>query len=133
MKPVEDALLATQDMNKLATLGKQIDGKMTFSVEAAANVPSFDAPADLSHDLGAKAATFSYCEDGDELDCYVWFGDRARWKSGKFSFAHPNGTPAIENLSIRFHAKSRTGMAADRIRELIRTTDWSAVAASLTK
>ena len=138
VKPVQDAAEA-HDFSKLQALSKQIDGATSFSVEADANVPGFDfAPSDLAHDLGAKGAAFSYCENGEELDCYVWFGDRARWKSTegnsrRFSFAHPNGTPALENLNIRFHAKARTGMAADRIRELIRTTDWSGVAASLTK
>ena len=138
VKPVQDAAEA-HDFAKLQALSKQIDGATSFSVEADANVPGFEfAPSDLAHDLGAKGAAFSYCESGEELDCYVWFGDRTRWKSAdgnmrKFSFAHPNGTPAVENLNIRFHAKSRTGMAADRIRELIRTTDWSAIAAAMTK
>lgn len=44
----------------MAALGKQIDGAMTFSIEAESN--SFSIPAEqeeMAHDLGAKGATFS--------------------------------------------------------------------------
>jgi hypothetical protein len=139
VKPVEDALLQTKDVARMAALGKQIDGTMTFTVEAESN--NFSIPAeqqDLAHDLAAKGATFSFCASGEQLDCYVVFGDAARWKPYKddgreFVFAHPKLTPAVENLLIRFHAKNPAGAAADRIHELIRTTNWTPIQQALTK
>ena len=139
VKPIQDALLKTSDIAKMTALAKQIDGNTYFSIEVLSNNPSMSAEqADMAHDLGAKGATFSYCESGEQLDCYVVFGDAARWKPYKtggrdFVFAHPKHTPAVENLSIRFHAKNPAGMAADRIHELIRTTNWTPIQESLTK
>jgi len=139
VKPVVEQLQGLTDITKAAALAKQIDGKTEFSIDSDANVfVAGDRDADFAHDLGAKGAAFSFCERGDQLDCYVVFGNPARWKpkgdgSRAFAYAHPNGVPAIENLVIHFHAKSPTGMAADRIHELIRTTDWTPIDRSLTK
>ncbi|HEX7421395.1 MAG TPA: hypothetical protein VF505_16005 [Thermoanaerobaculia bacterium] len=139
VKPIQDALLQTSDVAKMAALGKQIDGNTSFSIEAEPNNSSIPAEqAELAHDLGAKGATFSFCQSGEQLDCYVVFGDTSKWKPYKtggrdFVFAHPKHTPAVENLSIRFHAKNSAGMAADRIHELIRTTNWTPIQESLTK
>lgn len=137
VKPIYDELTKTKDMSKARALGQQLDGKTEFSVEARANVlATGGSAADYAHDLGAKGAAFSFCERGPQLDCYVVLGEKSRWKpapSGRrdFGFAHPKGTPFVENLTIHFHAKSPTGMAADRVHELIRGTDWAPVAASL--
>jgi len=139
VKPIEDALLQTSDVAKMAALGKQIDGNTSFSIEAEANNSSIPAEeAELAHDLGAKGATFSFCQSGEQLDCYVVFGDAARWKPFKtdgrdFVFVHPKRMPAVENLFIRFHAKNPAGAAADRIHELIRITNWTPIQESLTK
>ena len=139
VKPVEDALLETKDVAKMAELGKQIDGTMTFTIEAEPNSFSIQAEqADMAHDPGAKGATFSFCQSEEQLDRYVVFGDAARWKPYRndgrdFAFAHPRQTPVVENLFIRFHAKNPSGAAADRIHELIRTTNWTPIQESLTK
>jgi hypothetical protein len=139
VKPIQDALMQTSDIAKMAALGKQIDGNTDFSIEAEPNNPSITSEqTDPAHNLGAKGATFSFCESEDQLDCYVVFGDAAKWKPYKtgsrdFVFAHPKRNPVVENLIIRFHAKNPVGMAADRIRELIRTTNWTPIQESLTK
>lgn len=138
VKPIQDALLQTSDVAKMAALGKQIDGNTSFSIEAEPNNSSIPEQAELAHDLGAKGATFSFCESGEQLDCYVVFGDAARWKPYKtggrdFVFAHPKRMPAVENVFIRFHAKNPAGAAADRIHELIRITNWTPIQESLTK
>jgi hypothetical protein len=139
VKPIQDALLHTSDIAKMAALGKQIDGNTSFSIEALPNNSSMSAEqVGKAHDLGAKGATFSFCESAENLDCYVVFGDAARWKPYKnggrdFVFAHPKHMPAVENLSIRFHAKNPAGAAADRIHELIRVTNWTPIQDSLTK
>jgi len=139
VKPIADQLEHITDFTKAAALAKQIDGKTDFKVEADANVFVIgDTDSDFAHDLGAKGATFSFCDRGEELDCYVVFGEASRWKARSeggraFAYAHPNGSPFVENLVVHFHAKSPTGMAADRIHELIRTTDWTPIANALTR
>jgi hypothetical protein len=139
VKPIADQLEHITDFAKAAALAKQIDGKTDFKVEAEANVfVAGSNDSDFAHDLGAKGAAFSFCDRGDQLDCYVVFGEPARWKAKNgggraFAYAHPKGSPFVENLVIHFHAKSPTGMAADRIHELIRTTDWMPVTNALTR
>ena len=139
VKPIADQLTNITDISKAASLGKEIDGKMDFSVDADANVFVVgDSDSDFAHDLGAKGAAFSFCARGNELDCYVVFGEPSRWKPNKdgqraFAYAHPNGSPYVENLIVHFHAKNPTGMAADRIHELIRTTNWAPIEQALTK
>ena len=139
VKPVADQLQHITDFTKAAALAKQIDGKTDFNVEAEANVFVVgDSDSDFAHDLGANGAAFSFCDHGDQLDCYVVFGEPARWKAKEgggraFAYAHPKGSPFVENLTIHFHAKSPTGMAADRVHELIRTTDWAPITNALTR
>ena len=87
---------------------------------------------------GGKGQTVAYCGSGVQLGVYGVFGGAARWKPYKtggreFACAQPKHAPAVENLSIRFHAKNPAGMAADRIHELIRTTNWTPIQESLTK
>jgi hypothetical protein len=139
VKPIADQLQNITDINKAASLAKEIDGKMEFTVDADANVfVAGDSESDFAHDLGAKGAASSFCDRGNELDCFVVFGEPSRWKPGKdgeraFTYAHPKGFPAVENLIVHFHAKSPTGMAADRIRTLIRATDWTPISNALTR
>jgi len=139
VKPIVDQLEGLKDFSKAAALAKQIDGKMEFSVDADANVFVVGgSESDFAHDLAAKGATFSFCDRGEELDCFVVFGEPSRWKpkSGgerAFVYAQPKGAPAVENLVVHFHAKSPTGMAADRIHALIQTTNWVPIEQALTK
>jgi len=139
VKPIADQLQNLTDINKAASLAKEIDGKTEFSVDADANTFFVgDAESDFAHDLGAKGAAFSFCDRGKELDCFVVFGEPSRWKPNNptergFTFAHPKGFPAVENLVVHFHAKSPTGMAADRIHTLIRMTDWTPISNALTR
>ncbi|HEY6843604.1 MAG TPA: hypothetical protein VI391_05500 [Thermoanaerobaculia bacterium] len=139
VKPIADQLQHITDFGKAAELAKQIDGKTEFRVEAEANVFVAGAnDSDFAHDLGAKGAAFSFCDRGEQLDCFIVFGEPSRWKprseGGRaFAYAHPKGSPYVENLVIRFHAKSPTGMAADRVHELIRTTDWAPISNALTR
>ncbi|HKB80586.1 MAG TPA: hypothetical protein VKH35_12810 [Thermoanaerobaculia bacterium] len=143
IQPVVDqinALVAKRDLDQMMKVQSRIDGKLKFSVEVSPNIPSVGgSEADFAHDLGARGAAFSYCDKGDELECAVVLGDWAHHSTAadgyrNYKFVHAaDGVPAIENLVIRFRSQRREGFAAERAMQLIQTTNWAPISASLTK
>ena len=126
-----------KDFDAAQKLGAAVNGTLDFTVETDANVPVVPAGENVTK-IDAKGATLAFADKSasDEWDVYVGAGDWAHAVADgdalRYKFRNRPNTPHVENIVFRFRTRKDSGPAADRIREIVRTTDWSALAAGLT-
>lgn len=133
-----DVLAKQGKFDELQKLTRPLDGTMQFVTEQEIN--RINAGGSKITKIAAKGATLAYetASDAGEYEVVVGVGDWAHATPGAmhlvdYHFAHPRGTPFIENIVFSFHTRKSTGFAAERIREIVRTTDWGELNQGLTR
>lgn len=125
---------ATADKQDIDRVRQQIKNANEVTMDVCANSPNIEASAlapnqpSLLPGAPVHKVPADVC-GGDATACYVLvFGDwkTARASGGRyeFHFAHPAGSPYLENVVIRLHG------ADDRIQEMLKA-DWARVGAAL--
>lgn len=131
-------------MKDFQTEGNKIKSESNLYVEVHVNevaIPVRPAKNSMT-DLKIPSCYFAYKQPSDKLigtdnntpDSYVLvFGDwstartRASFGDYGFKFIHPKETPYIENIVIIISGSN------DRIKEILKTTDWQKMNEGLTK
>jgi len=126
-----------KDFTSAAKLGDAINGTFELTLETSVNEPV--APhGDGVTRIDAKGATLAAADKSvsNEWSVYVGVGDWTHAKpsgdSMRYTFKNARNTPHIENIVFHFRTRKDSGVAADRIREIVRTTDWSVLNQGLT-
>jgi hypothetical protein len=118
-------------------IGRQLQALMHLKVSVhfnRTNVSLDPGPKPDSY-LGISGIDRTYktndASQGEGSAYVLLFGNwqNAKWMAndGWLRFAHPNGTPYIENIEIRLYG------ADDRIQELLHSIDWKQVNEAMTR
>jgi hypothetical protein len=138
LAPLMEKMEQQSDVEAKARIGSQVQALMHLAVSVHFNRTNvgIDPALSQNRDLGIPGVDRTYKVRDDSFghgSAYVLlFGNwqRARWDADNgwlhFVFAHPNGTPYIENIEIRLYG------ADDRIQEMLHMIDWKQVNEAMT-
>ena len=142
IRPAVEAIHKAMDAKDYAAVTKASEttnGTMDFTVETFVNQLNVPTGANAAN-LAARGAAIAYeMKDPKHVGEYIVIVGAGDWAHAKgtasridFRFRNGKNTPHVENIVFEFRTRKDAGFAADRIREIVRTTDWSALDKGLT-
>ncbi len=119
--------------------GEVTNGTMAFTVNTYVNRINVPTGKNAKN-LAVKGATLAYeMRDPSRGGSYLMIVGAGDWSHSKlagnvidYKFKSPKGSPHVENIVFEFVTAKEAGFAADRMREIVRTTDWSELEKGLT-